>query len=206
MLDVAEPRCTAFAGARRLDSGALSAVAASAKRAIDGGEQEPVLIFDDGDARLVEIDFRGSPEAVRESVRQALERRRAGGASGDEEPRRGVGRPRLGVVAREVTLLPRHWAWLSQQPGGASVALRRLVEEASKDRDGRDRRRRAQEAAFRVMSALAGDRVGFEEATRALFAGNAPGFAELVAAWPPDVRDYALSVADGAFGRAAPAP
>ena len=109
------------------------------------------------------------------------------------------------MVGREVTLLPRHWAWLAAQPGGASVVLRRLVEEASKDRDGRERRRLAQEAAYRVASALAGDRVGYEEAMRALFAGNATLFAECVEKWPRDVRDYALRLAANAFAETVPA-
>ena len=199
MLDVAEPRFTAFAGARRIDSGPLPAVAASVKRAIDAGETGEILIFEDSNARTVEIDFRGSPQDVQASVQRALNEQRGRSASIEEEARRGPGRPRLGVVAREVTLLPRHWAWLSGQPGGASVALRRLVEEASKDRDGRGRRRLAQEAAYRVMSALAGDRAGYEEAVRALFAGNAPTFAEIVEGWPDDVRRYALMFAADAF-------
>jgi hypothetical protein len=199
MLDVAEPTFTAFAGARRIDGGPLPVVAASVKRAIDAGESGEILIFEDSNARTVEIDFRGSSPDVQASVQRALVERRGRAASVDEEPRRGPGRPRLGVVAREVTLLPRHWAWLASQPGGASVALRRLVEEASKDRDGRERRRLAQEAAYRVMSALAGDRVGYEEAARALFAGNAPTFAGLVEAWPSDVRDYTLALAADAF-------
>ncbi len=199
MLEVAEPGFTAFAAARRIDSGPLLAVAASVKRAIDAGETGEILIFEDCNARTVEIDFRGSLQDVQASARRALADRQGRSAAVEEEPRRAPGRPRLGVVAREVTLLPRHWTWLSLQPGAASAALRRLVEEASKDRDGRGRRRLAQEAAYRVMSALAGDRAGYEEAVRALFAGNAPKFAELVGAWPDDVRDYALLFAAGAF-------
>jgi len=199
MLDVAEPTFTAFAGARRIDGGSLPAVAASVKHAIDAGESGEILIFEDSNARAIEIDFRGSPQDVQASARRALSERRGRASSIDEESRRGPGRPRLGVVAREVTLLPRHWAWLSGQPGGASVAMRRLVEEASKDRDGRERRRLAQEAAYRVMSALAGDRVGYEEAVRALFAGNAPTFSGLIEDWPSDVRDYTLMLAADAF-------
>ncbi len=103
------------------------------------------------------------------------------------------------MIGREVTLLPRHWAWLAGQPGGASVVLRRLVEEASKDRDGHERRRLAQEATYRAMSALAGNRVGYEEAMRALFGGNATLFARCVEQWPRDVRDYALRLAADAF-------
>jgi uncharacterized protein len=102
--------------------------------------------------------------------------------------------------------MPRHWAWLAGQPGGASVVLRRLVEEASKDRDGRERRRLAQEAAYRAISALAGDRIGYEEAMRALFAGNATMFAECVEQWPGDVRDYAFRLAADAFRETVQAP
>jgi hypothetical protein len=108
-------------------------------------------------------------------------------------PRR-RGRPRLGVVAREVTLLPRHWAWLATQPGGASVALRRLVDDARRAGAGRDRARQARDAAYRFMHALAGDLPGFEEASRALFAGDRDRFAAAVASWPPDVREHATKL------------
>lgn len=206
MLDVAEPSFTAFAGARRVGSGPLPAVAASVKREIDAGETGEILIFDDSSARAVEIDFRGTAQDVQTSAQRALVEGRGRATATEEEPRRASGRPRLGVVGREVTLLPRHWAWLASQPGGASVVLRRLVEEASRDRDGRERRRLAQEAAYRVMSALAGDRIGYEEAMRALFAGNAVAFAECVGQWPGDVRDYALKLAADAFREIAQSP
>jgi hypothetical protein len=112
---------------------------------------------------------------------------------------RGPGRPKLGVVAREVTLLPRHWEWLATQPGGASITLRRLVEHAKRASTGKDRVRRSQSAAYRFMSAMAGDEPGFEEATRALFAGNLDRFNTLVEGWPRDVRDHARRLATGAF-------
>ncbi len=105
----------------------------------------------------------------------------------------------MGVVAREVTLLPRHWDWLNGQPGGASVALRKLVEEARRANAGRDRVRRAQEAAYRFLSALAGNLPGFEEATRALFASDRTRFQEMVEPWPEDVRDHAKTLANAAF-------
>jgi uncharacterized protein len=199
MLDAAEPTFTAFIGHRRFGGGSLAAVAASVKRALDAGETGQILIFEDADARTVEIDFRGLPIDVQTSVERASSARRWTAAPAQAEPRRGPGRPKLGVVAREVTLLPRHWAWLANQPSGASVALRRLVEEAAKDRDGRERRRHAQEAAYRFLSSLAGDRPHYEDAVRALFAGDAARFAELVADWPPDVKDYARARAAGAF-------
>jgi hypothetical protein len=113
---------------------------------------------------------------------------------------RGRGRPKLGVVAREVTLLPRHWDWLNTQPGGASVALRKLVEEARRTSGDRDRTRAAQEAAYHFMSAIAGDLPGFEEATRALFAYDRRRFGDLVAQWPEDVRDHAIRLAFADLG------
>ena len=171
--------CTAFSGTKRIASGSLREVALQAKAALDADECAQVLIFDDVTSHLVEVDFRGTPEDVLTRM-----------APPEEEARR-PGRPKLGVVAREVTLLPRHWEWLASQPGGASVALRKLVEQARLSNQGADRRRRAQEAAYRFMSAMAGNEPGFEEATRALFAGNRERFRQMVEAWPADIRDHA---------------
>ena len=119
---------------------------------------------------------------------------------------RGPGRPKLGVVAREITLLPRHWDWLNAQPGGASVALRKLVEEARRANGGKDRVRQSQEAAYRFMSVMAGNRPGFEEATRALFAGHRDRFDQLVAPWPKDVRHHARKLAADALDAQPPQP
>jgi hypothetical protein len=189
--------CTAFAGTRCIGSGDLKEVALKAKRVIDRGGLAPVLIFDDISSELIEVDFRGTPGDVLKRLSEPA----SGGASAQPGPEsaRGPGRPRLGVVAREVTLLPRHWDWLSSQPGGASVALRKLVEEARRVNAGKDRVRLAQEAAYRFMSAVAGDEPGFEEALRALFAGKPGRFEEQIAAWPVDVRDHAKKLAAGAF-------
>jgi len=192
--------CTAFEGSRRIASGELKAVAVAVKKIIDRGVTEPVLVFDDKTSAIVELDLRGTPA----DVAQRLEQKPHHGGqnppcSAMAEGRRGPGRPRLGVVAREVTLLPRHWDWLASQPGGASVALRKLVEEARCANAGKDRVRQAQEAAYRFMSAIAGHQSGFEEATRALFAGNAARFDELVQAWPVDVRLHATKLATAAF-------
>jgi uncharacterized protein len=137
-----------------------------------------ILVFDDRTGKSIDLDIRGVMPAPEVS----------------SEPR-GRGRPKLGVVAREVTLLPRHWDWLSAQPGGASVVLRRMVDEARKTSGDRDRVRAAQEAAYNFMSAMAGDLPGFEEAARALFAHDRRGFGERIAAWPPDVRDHIIKLA-----------
>ena len=194
-------RCTAFEGSRYIASGELACVALKAKEVLDRGEVAPVLIFDDATARMVELDFRGTADEVLGRITETA----AEGAiaikcvPGSNEKARGPGRPKLGVVAREVTLLPRHWDWLSSQPGGASVALRKLVEQARRDNEGRDRVRLSQEAANRFMSSLAGDLPGFEEATRALFAAKRERFDELVESWPVDVRDYAKKLAAAAL-------
>jgi hypothetical protein len=103
------------------------------------------------------------------------------------------------VVAREVTLLPRHWAWLSSQPGGASVALRKLVEQARKDSQSQDQRRLSQEATYRFMSAMAGCLEGFEEAARALFAADRPRFEALTAPWPQDIQNHLQHLAQVAW-------
>ena len=102
-------------------------------------------------------------------------------------------------MPREVTLLPRHWDWLGTQPGGASVALRKLVEQARKSNQSTDRLRHAQEAAYRFMSAMAGNEAGFEEAARALFAGNRELFSTHVDSWPSDVGSHAKKLAAPAF-------
>src|SRR5437868_3340172 len=180
--------CTAFEGSRRIATGALSQVALKTKEVLDRGEQAPVLIFDDVTGEQIEVDFRGTAE----EVLRRLDEVTSGGApaavpaqSGSETPR-GPGRPKLGVVAREVTLLPRHWDWLNRQPGGASVALRRLVQEASRVNADRDAVRAARESAYRFMTAIAGSLPGFEEAARALFAGDRERFGQRVADWPED--------------------
>ncbi len=175
----------AFAGDRCIAEGSLRAVLLALKAR---GGAEPVLVFEDRTGKQVDFDLRGTPE---EALARAL-------------PPAGPGRPRLGVVAREVTLLPRHWEWLEAQPSGASAALRLLVEEASRRDPGEQEARRAIEAASRVMTALAGDRPGYEEASRALFARDGRRFAALIRTWPADVRRHLLLRVRGALraGRA----
>ncbi len=124
----------------------------------------------------------------------------------DQEEARGPGRPKLGVVAREVTLLPRQWDWLSAQPGGASAALRRLIDAARKHGEGAERTRQARERTYHFLHALGGDLPGFEALSRALFGGDQAGFEEKLKAWPPDVSAYALRLAEGGFGDQAEAP
>ena len=192
---------TLFDGQRHLASGTLPTVALVGKRAAERGAAGPILIFENRTGRSVDVDTRGSDEQVRERLSRepgacapiedgAPRDADAPADAGEGAPPRGRGRPKLGVVAREVTLLPRHWEWLGAQPGGASVALRKLVDEARRKHAQRDERRAAQERAYHFMSAMAGDLPGFEEASRALFVDDAPRFDALVAEWPVDIRRH----------------
>jgi hypothetical protein len=181
----------AFHGHRRLAAGPLHEVAVAVKVLTDQGVTSPIFIYDDATGAVVDLDTRGTAEEVVERLAQRI----SPAPPPPSEELRGRGRPKLGVVAREVTLLPRHWDWLSTQPGGASVALRKLVEQARRSSGDSDRRRTAQEAAYRFMSFIAGDLPGFQEASRALFAYDRRRFGELVAAWPEDVRDHVVKLA-----------
>jgi uncharacterized protein len=191
------PSWIAFAGTRRIAAGAPRAVATGIRNHLDRHAEARILVFDAVTSQPVEIDLRGSLAAILERLpaMPAVATARA-----DDQPRaRPPGRPRLGVVAREVTLLPRHWDWLAKQPGGASVALRKLVEEAQRANRHTDRRREAQESAFRFMNAMAGNEPGFEEATRALFAGDRAKLGRIMAEWPDDVRAHCESLLASAF-------
>lgn len=170
-------RYAAFAGDARITAGSLTEAALAAQRAQAEDAARPVLVFDSRTGRVVDLDLRGTEADVRARYAPPPARR---------------GRPKLGVTAREVTLLPRHWDWLAEQPGGASVTLRRLVEAARKADPGDARARN--EAAYRFLSAMAGNRPGFEEAIRALFAGDHDRLESLIAAWPADIGDEALRI------------
>ncbi|CAJ0787445.1 hypothetical protein LMG19083_01581 [Ralstonia psammae] len=190
--------CTAFAGTQRLAGGPLREVARAVKTHLAAHPESQVLVFDNTSAHPVEFDLRGTVEDVLARLDQAPPSATTEPAGSENRPR-GPGRPKLGVIAREVTLLPRHWDWLAAQPGGASVTLRKLVEDARRAAEGADRRRVAQEAAYRFMSAMAGNAAGFEDATRALFAADAVAFESLTQSWPADVRDFARALASQAF-------
>ena len=178
---------TTFAGVKRLVSGNQKMMLLRTKEHLERGASESVLIFDDQTGEQVDFDFRGTPDEVLRRV--------------EPPSRTGPGRPKLGVVPREVTLLPRHWEWLEQQPSGASAALRRLVDEARKREPGKEQQRRAIDAASRVMWAIAGNFPNFEEASRALFAKDGPRFEALINDWPADVRDHLLTMVSNALGR-----
>lgn len=186
-------RWIAFAGPRRIASGAPHGVAAQVQSFVADNPQAIVSVFDADTSHPIDMD---APGSLRAALSQ-LPREEIAAPPQEVMPApRMPGRPKLGVTAREVTLLPRHWEWLASQSGGASVALRKLVEQAQRANKAVDRQRLARESAYRFMQAMAGDETGFEEAARALFAGNLPKLEESTASWPPDVRDRVLALLD----------
>ena len=207
MISQNTPR-TAFEGSRCIASGRLDEVARAAKTVVDRAAHSasplPILIFNDATSETIELDWRGSVDdfAARLALLPLAEDLPDESAQPTPElpdSPRGPGRPRMGVVAREITLLPRHWEWLAGQSGGASVALRKLVEVARRDSEAKDRVRQARNVGYKFMSTLAGHEVGFEEASRALFAGDRAGFELLIAAWPIDVQAHLNKILTDAF-------
>ena len=170
-----------FAGDHRVGRGTLVQAAVAAKRA-ESDLSSTVLVFSAATGHVVDLDLRGSFAQVSARYAEGL----------PVQARRG--RPKLGVTAREVTLLPRHWEWLNRQPGGASAAIRRLIDMARKQNEPADQMLQAREGAYRFMSAMAGNRAGFEEAARSLFRGDHVTLNRQMSPWPPDIRAQVLEM------------
>lgn len=177
---------SAFVGTTLVTSGPVDRVLSELKERFDQDQGTLFLIFEDQTGRQVDFDLRGALEDVLARVRR-------------DRDRKGPGRPRLGVIGREVTLLPRHWEWLEEQPNGVSAALRRLIEQARRNEPDAQRSHRTREAADRFMSAMAGNLPGYEEATRALYARNEERFGEVIREWPPDIQTHVRRMVNGLF-------
>ncbi|HEY0929184.1 MAG TPA: DUF2239 family protein [Gemmatimonas sp.] len=184
---------TLFAGLSVLARGSRAEVAQALASAIRARRNEVLLAFDDHTGQVVDLDWRGSDAEI--AARYTHSAPDDSHTAATQLPR-GPGRPRLGVTAREVTLLPAHWEWLATQRGGASVTLRRLVDEARRASATADRARASRDAAYRFLHAIAGDLPGFEEVSRALFADDRARMTQLMADWPRDVCDYAWRLLD----------
>jgi len=197
MIQSAHQQFTAFTGQQRLVTGPLADVALAVMKASRKAATAPIVIFDDATGRPIDLDLRGSERDIVARLPQPAANSETAADNPTAPEPRGRGRPKLGVVAREVTLLPRHWEWLGAQPGGASVALRKLVDEARRAHGEKDRERAARDAANNFMSAMAGNLPGFEEGARALFAGDRLRFEQQIANWPEDIRAYAIGTAFG---------
>jgi hypothetical protein len=186
---------TAFTGDRRLATGSRCDVARAIRAACPGGADGAVLVFDDETGAQIDLD-----------LREPLPASTPASDGGDEAEGRRAGRPKLGVVSREVTLLPRHWEWLAGQPGGASVTLRKLVDAARRADIEQGGPRRAREAADRFMGAVLGNAPRYEDASRALYRGDGALFFTLTDDWPTDMRDHARRLAAPSFGDGSATP
>lgn len=183
----------------------LSEVALKVKQLYAQDPNRQILVFDALTSHVIDLDLRGSDAEIVDRLAPEVKteaqdaKETAADSSPEENPSRGRGRPKLGVVPREVTLLPRHWEWLNQQTGGASVALRKLVEEARRRSESKHEARLAMDSAYRFMAGLAGNQPNYEEASRALFAGDGERFVQHIQAWPVDVRSHVTRLAQAAF-------
>lgn len=177
---------TVFAAEEKIAAGEIREVIHAIKDHLRQTPRARILIVSDVTGAPVDLDLRGTADTVIKKLEAETAEL--------EEKKSGPGRPRLGVVAREVTLLPHQWDWLSSQPGGASVTLRKLVEDAKKKNFAKDQVRRAQEVTHKFMSTMAGDLAGYEEALRALYARDRKSFLSAMREWPVDIREHALKI------------
>ena len=183
------PHWIAFEHHRRLARGEPAGVIAAVQQHLAAQPEALPLVLDAVTSERIELDWRTPAAQLLAQLPSAPATDEPDEAPGGEAPR-GPGRPKLGVTAREVTLLPRHWDWLARQPGGASVALRKLVQSAMRDGGSAEAQRRATEAAYRFMSIVCGDLPQYEEVSRALFAGDLARVEALAADWPTDVTAH----------------
>lgn len=183
---------TAFHGAELLAEGPLEEVVLQVKKYVGRAAGKSVLVFNDSTGKTMDFDLRGTDKEVLQRLHVYLPEK-------SPVPSGGPGRPKLGVVAREVSLLPRHWEWLATQSGGASATIRRLIDEAKKNSSAKDRVKAAQERTYRFMSVIAGDFPHYEEALRALYAKDKKKFKEEMSGWPRDIVEQAKKWADPVF-------
>lgn len=191
----------AFSNNIRIAFGSPQEVVTDIKRQMNSYAADNLIVLDAITSETIEIDFRGSLANILKRLPSCTTPCTEKDLDQPSTFERTVGRPKLGVTPREVTLLPRHWEWLATQPGGASATLRKLVEQALRSSKDADRVRRAQESTYRFMSVIAGDRPGYEEATRALFANDSDRLQQHISKWPRDIRCHALNLASAAIAK-----
>lgn len=189
-----EQTYTAFNNQHLLIQGPLEKVVLKVKKHIEQHPTSAILIFSDTTGKEMDFDLRGSEQDVLQRLEKFI---------GKDEPslNTGPGRPKLGVISREVSLLPRHWEWLSTQPGGASVTLRRLIDETRKQSSSREIIKQAQERAYKFMTTMAGNLMNYEEALRALFSKDKKLFEDHVSDWPKDIKKHTLKLASDVFSK-----
>ena len=184
---------TAFQGQAKLASGLAWDIALVVGDAIAADTDDSTfLCFDDRSGAFVDLDLSGTGADI-------IARLKPTKMPAEPKIKAKPGRPKLGVVSKEVTLLPRHWDWLGQQSGGASATLRKLVEAARKTNTGTQRARQAKAATDNFMRAMLGKEPGYEDAARALYRGEKIRFCALIKGWPSDLRDHVLKLSEPVF-------
>jgi hypothetical protein len=183
---------TAFEGTTCLFRGTFQEVVLKVKDRIGRADNSSVLIFSDNTGKTMDFNFQGSVKDIRRRLEIYVSKQ-------EVTPASGPGRPKLGVISREVSLLPRHWEWLAGQPGGSSATIRKLVEDARKRSSTDIRIKQVQERAYRFMSVIAGNMRGYEEALRALYRADRRNFLLHTQDWPADVRSHVVELAKPVF-------
>lgn len=178
-----------FTPKKCLITGSLEEAALAAFHHLQSQSAESVLIFNDATYAIMDIDLSGGAVLVK--------RKAASYPTANTTAKSGPGRPKLGVIGKEVTLLPRHWEWLASQKGGASVTLRKLIDNARRDPkiSAQSERKQAQDLTYKFCNAIAGDLPGYEEALRCLYAVDEEGFCNHIGEWPVDIAGRARSLA-----------
>lgn len=180
--------CIAFSGDIKISSGPILKVAEATKKHLIKKPNSDIQIFDHDTGQFLEVDFRGSLSQVVERMKKSF--------IIETEKIRGPGRPKLGVVSKEITLLPKHWDWLNLQANGASGSIRKLIDEAMKRNVAKDELKRSQNSVYKFMTIMAGNYPLYEEALRAFYANDNAKFKYIITNWPKDVRDHLLKMTD----------
>jgi hypothetical protein len=188
----AQETYTAFEGTTRLFRGTIEQVVLQIKERLGRAENSSVLIFSDNTGKTMDFNFQGKVKDVLKRLEIYVSKQNCG-------PVAGPGRPKLGVISREVSLLPRHWEWLANQSGGASATIRKLIEDAKKRSSAHTSIKHVQERVYRFMSVIAGDMTGYEEALRALYKADRKNFLLHMRDWPTDVRTHVVEMAKPIF-------
>ena len=183
---------TAFEGFQICAHGSLDSVAISIKQRLKKDPTTQFLIFSNSSGKQMDLDLSGSQKVI-------LERLKIYQAS-HFSPATGPGRPKLGVISREVSLLPQHWEWLSNQSGGASATIRRLVDEKIKEPVSAENQiKQAQEVVYRVLSSLAGNLPNYEDVIRFLYRRDKKSFRNAMSDWPKDVVSHTMALSKRVF-------
>lgn len=184
----------AFKKEKLIAEGDLKKVILKTKRELMRSPESAILIFSNETGKTMDFNFQGSENEVLSRLEVFLEPK----IEIDPKEKK-VGRPSLGVISREVSLLPKHWEWLACQSGGASAEIRRLVEKAMKQTQAASTVKMAQEKTFRFLNTIAGNFPNFEEAIRSLYRRDLNAFEQIIKFWPVDIKDHALHLSKHAW-------